>query len=123
MAHRPLPQVGAQLRPPRLWAKCGWVGVCSNLPINPRWQLIGDTHGSPSDPLKLAMLQESLEPLGVPFCHLSGNPVEGTKFYRGRRLGEDRFRDSYCTEPNQPPRFELDLIPVAPRQPEEQKMR
>lgn len=58
-------------------------------------------HGSPRtggyrDPLKLVMLPKSLEPPGFPFCHLSGNPVESIKYYRGRRLGESRFRGRHC---------------------------
>lgn len=42
-----------------------WLGW--SLPIKPRWPMIGGKHGSPrtggySDPLKLAMLWQSLEP-------------------------------------------------------------
>lgn len=53
--------------PTHALGKMWLVEVCSNLPINPRWPLIGGKPGSPrtggySDPLKLAMLRENLEP-------------------------------------------------------------
>lgn len=65
--------------------------------VNVRWELTGGKHGSPgaggySDPPKVAMLGESLEPPRGPFCP-SGNPVEGAEFYRGRGLGKGRRRD------------------------------